>query len=358
MGPLASVPRPPLLRLWEVPASTDPVWRAACRAEAGGHGQGAAGTVLWGMEKYYERSRLQKLYDRGKRMGVCFSAFRLEIQIYRGPRAFCMNHLATSPMWASCGIPAGSKFSDILVIVYTQPGLDWVSRSVPEVELDACVDDLGLGAEGTEDHVFRALVRGAAQLRRAVGEEFECTISLDTAAVVASSPALLARLRRALGPLAGEEAQAAVWLGVDHSAGKRRSHKRVAPMRRARMAAGRRRAAKLRRHRAVAGARVLKVVKGGLLPALTYDAPVHGVSTSELRRLRATEHAATAPRCAKTLLIVKCLLHGDLAGEAALGPALTWHRMVWEAAGGLVAPLASAGLPLRLLGLGGRGDET
>ena len=90
----------------------DVAWRCAARAEAAlGSREGKAATQLWDMRTYNERFDLRRLHIRGRRLQVHSALWRLETNLYRGPRRFTMGGLVTGPLFAKKGIPAGSKFS-------------------------------------------------------------------------------------------------------------------------------------------------------------------------------------------------------------------------------------------------------
>eukprot|EP00975_Prorocentrum_lima_P015343 3249629-Prorocentrum_lima.AAC.1 len=78
---------------------------------------------------------------------------------------------------------------------YTMQAFDGFCCAVSEVGLSTYVDDLIITAEGTEDHIAKAMVRGTEELACAIKDEFFGSVALDKATLVASTDKLAVKLR-------------------------------------------------------------------------------------------------------------------------------------------------------------------
>ena len=320
--------------------AVDPVWRNAARTEAklAADPKSAAGTVLWDAAKFFERFCLRRLYERGKRLGIDLWLLRMAINLYRGPRYFSMDGASTGPfLFSDSGLPAGCRFANIFVRVYTMEGLDGFVSMCPELTLDTFIDDLAFSAEGTESFVAGALVRGASHLKRIVQSGFRCSIAQSKAAVVSSSDIVVKKVRAALGEDAGPFCQHAAFLGVDYTAGRRRRHGAATTRRAMRFKEAKRRHRVLSRFTSF-GPRLNMLYRGGVLPAAEFGCEVNGVSNAELLQLQQWSVARLPPHCRGTSLTAKLLLHGDKTARAATAPLAQWQRAVWQAA---VAPASA-----------------
>eukprot|EP00975_Prorocentrum_lima_P045700 9563461-Prorocentrum_lima.AAC.1 len=66
-------------------------------------------------------------------VGVPAWLLRLEISFYRGRRFFfTLEGLVVTTGFASFGLPAGSRFADIMVAAYTMQAFDNFCKMVPE----------------------------------------------------------------------------------------------------------------------------------------------------------------------------------------------------------------------------------
>ena len=82
------------------------------------------------MKMYYESFNLKLLYNRGKALGIPVTIWRLEINIYTGPRRFILEDMVTDRVFAEFGIPAGSRFSNCCLVMHTLKGLGRVTVCV------------------------------------------------------------------------------------------------------------------------------------------------------------------------------------------------------------------------------------
>ena len=200
------------------------------------------------------------------------------------------------------------------------------------MQLDVYVDDITISVYGPDDStVFHLLILAAEDMARVIHDQLRCSIALSKAAVLASSDALLGRLRERLGTLAGNETVVAANLGIDFSAGRTDGSSRL-PRKKARLQQGALRKPRLASLRKLVGGRVASCVfAAGILPSMVYGVEVHGVDDREWKLLQSVATTGLVNSVAGRSMSATRLLKGDSTARAAFGPAAKWQQQVWRA---------------------------
>ena len=311
-------------------STVDCVWRQAVLAQtAVAKGEHSA-SVLWDISKFYENVSHEKLVDRAIRSGFPIALLRVAIQMYRAPRHLTFKGLTLGGLCPLHGVVAGCAAATTFVKIYTIEPLDSFLLRNPFAQLDVYIDDFHLGAQGTPHGIQSVLVEASEDLALVIQEEFECSISLEKAAVVASSDTTLRLVRRGLGEKAGVKTSTAKNLGVDFAAGRMTCRqRRMSLTRRKRIAKVVRRKQRLRRLVKVAKVRAQKIFTTGMRPAGTYGAAVTGIDNMELLRLRRAAVVSLPPYTGGSSRTAKLAIYGDPLAPETVAAMLRWAKEVW-----------------------------
>ena len=160
-------------------------------------------------------------------------------------------------------------------------------------------------------------------------------LAVAKAATVATSKALAASLRRALGADGGVAVESTIALCIDFSCGKKRAVAKGKSLgKRLNAVAARRRRLTMVAKVCKGTGGINKLVRGGIAPAALYGACVTGLSDAQLLRLRRTAAAGTVPRAQGRSLDVALQLSGlDLVARATGAQMVRWAKEVWNATG-------------------------
>ncbi len=328
----------------------DAVWRQAARAEAAVSTRRQAATVLWDLSSFFETVRRVPLWHRARRLGFPLVLLRVALNAYAAPRALSMNGALARPLVADDGVLAGcglamtltkifviESLDRVMVLLRPQPALPPPARDgdeVPDAIVDMYVDDIAATAEGTIAEVITKLSRAVEVLHHEIVDVLGCSIEAGKAAVVASSAALAARLKRQFGDLAGPSRvpdTSAANLGVDFAPGRPRTAHAASGRRRRRMHRLARKAARLARIRSIAGRRAKQIFITGPLAEATYGAAVNGLSGVEVQALRRAAACALTPRARGRSLSAVILLAGAPTWKGEVETVLQYARQVWTA---------------------------
>ena len=146
---------------------------------------------------------------------------------YAARRYLGLESIAMDCLFPEKGIAAGCGLATYWVQVYSYEPLQVWQGAHPKVGLSMFIDDLmGETADAEPHRVVGRLTAGAAALHDAIDHELECKVAMHKSALIASSDAVLARLKKAFGKYAGSARMYAPNLGVDFFAGRRRAHKK------------------------------------------------------------------------------------------------------------------------------------
>ncbi len=97
------------------------------------------------------------------------------------------------------------------------------------------------------------------------------------------------------------------------------------------MAKGLKRKARIKMSRKAIKDKTVRIVVTWVLPAMTYDAAIHGISDTNVLKIRRTAAVACAPCARNASLTTKLLLNGDPTAAAETAAAAQFARMAWWA---------------------------
>ena len=313
----------------------DAVWQQAIRAEAGrAQGLHAAG-VLWDGKKYYESFVLEDLRVRALAARIHPVVVKVQYNFWRGPRILRIGrHHSPRIFYARNGLPAGDIFNDVFVKAYAMAAFDRFVHRNPSVRLASYVDDDTINAVGTFDEVRRAIKAAASDLKQVFADDLKVQLALPKLCSVASSQALAEKVQKDLKELAGTVGRSAVNLGVDYAPAVARCTPFAGRKRRERYSLMQRRHCRIMRLRKAMTAgksRLGRLYMVGIRPAVSFGAPVNGLSDSELLKLRRTLVSPITPCHGGVSLSAKLALMGDPAWKQAVAPVVAWVSAVWIA---------------------------
>ena len=202
---------------------------------------------------------------------------------------------------AECGLPAGCMLNEIMVKLYCLDAFRKVAEFNRGVDFDFFVDDLAFSCVGHPVQVAMRLERAAINLKAAVKNELHCDIALDKVGVTATSVQSTRMLELLLGQLGTNyERVAPTSLGVTFNPGCRRDAQGKGCKRHKRLVEGMKRLKRIRwihsRLPRKKG-RMQRIVRQGLLPAMTYGSRVTGSSDREMNLLCSHCGACTTVAC-------------------------------------------------------------
>ncbi len=319
----------------------DAVWRQAARAEAAVAESQQSATLLWDMAAFFESIRRVPLWHRAMRLAFPTTIAAVAMNTYDSVRMLSMAGAVARPMLAADGVPAGCGYAMALTKAYCVHAFDRVAAAMMEMRpppsLGVYVDDVSVSAEGSLSKVVEVMGDASELLKEEIEEALSCRIEVDKAAVVASSWRLTQVLRAKFGRMAGPAGDgkashgAALNLGIDYAAGKRRSAHGPGAKRRARLKKLRNQTGRIARLRQIAGRRTPAIFVAGPLPAAVYGAAVNGLSDVEVMKVRRAAAHAYTPRAKGRSLRRLFLMMGVPTWKAEVEPFLQYHKEVWRA---------------------------
>ena len=291
--------------------------------------------ALRDMRKFYESVDLGLLRDRMESTGFPKVLARVLINLWRGPRAIKIRTaIDGTKHFARSGLPAGSTFADLAVMVYTAEGYDWLCAKWPLMQLTVYVDDHHVASTGSEEEVVATVVGATQDLEKIVVSRFRSSFAHDKSTHVATSNDIASRLNRLLCGGRGQHGTAVENLGIDFQVGARRASARGTCKRKQRMTRFRDRLRLVRRMRDKTSKgkdRVHGIARAGARPMASFGNGVVGFTDAELNIFR-RRMASTAAPTARCSLTAKLAAIGDPAGAEAVGPAVAWAAEVWRTA--------------------------
>ncbi len=308
----------------------DTLWRMAARQEEGTAGDDQAAIVAEDLAAFFETIDRERLMNEATAMGYPPALLRGAMAAYSSARMLTLQGRVAREVHPTEGVIAGCSLAMSLVKLFYVRELDQlVSRLPPTVTIDIHVDDVTLAGMGPPSRVIKDIARAHADLRRAI-DRLGCKCAPDKTAVTATTPRLASAVASAVG---AKEAAAStsVLLGIDATAGGKRSRLRARTKKGERLRAAMARKLRLKSlHRAI-GSRAAKVFRTGLLPAVAYDAPIWGVSDAEATRLRRMASVALSPKGKGRSAAMVQLWHGMPTAEAEIAPVVQYSKMIWKA---------------------------
>ncbi len=203
------------------------------------------------------------------------------------------------------------------------------------MRLSMYVDDVSIGAGGQPDEVVAAIGPAFHDLVAAFRTELFIDLAPAKGRTVASSGALARRLARVVGASGGHAVDAAVHLGIDAAAGKRRAVWGHGSSRDGRLRKAMGRTERVLRLRRAGGERAKRIASSGIRPQAAYGAEVHGVSNAELRTVRAKLLRVVGPSGSGHSSTLLQMVVGDPAHDIAVAPILRWAAEVWASVTGV-----------------------
>ena len=313
-------------------SAVEAVWRQCLRAEeaqAKGH---HSASLAWDLREYYEHVDRGDLNRRAAETGFPPQLVRTSTQMYAASRVVTLAGAACKVGFAIKGVVAGCGLATTHIQYYSLPPLDGFTERNPRSLLQVFIDDYLLQCiHASARVVHETLLAAAKDLVNVIEEELGCTVHTGKAATIASSPALLAKLRRSLGALAGPACNQATNLGITVASGRSRGSFWKGSVQRARHQAGKRRAARTLRLRKAIGTKTASILRTGTSPAMTYGAQVYGLSGGEDRTSRIIMASAFFPLSGGVSLDAATALLDDTSWRGTAAPIVQWAAEVWRA---------------------------
>ncbi len=100
----------------------DTTWRQAVRQESALAEGGAAASLLWDLEAFFEKVDRRVLMRRAKESGFPLTVLRLSLAAYSTPRVLALGGGISRELWAKLGVGAGCGLACTYVKIYaTEP---------------------------------------------------------------------------------------------------------------------------------------------------------------------------------------------------------------------------------------------
>ena len=168
---------------------------------------------------FYQEGRFRKLV---KAMNMHLPTIRAAVSMYYRRRVVTLDKHAKHIGHAQRGLPAGCALVTTMIQAYVMVGMDtllatWELRFSIKIWMTIYIDDFVLTAHAKqEEPLLHTVKRATTELKDLIENDLECTISRPKAQTVASSAAVLTKLKQAMGDLAGPRGQiTACNLGID-----------------------------------------------------------------------------------------------------------------------------------------------
>ena len=305
------------------------VWRASLAGEFARATRKSAASALIDLEKAFERIFFSWLCQAAVKYKFPLRLLRGLLSLYAGPRCVIVDGVATSVVRAVMhGVIAGCAHATALMRLALLESLDTTQKEWPLVQLTVVVDDTQVQAVGPE-RLVEQVVQGAA--RTFCDHARSCArlvVHPGKLNVVASATPLQQAIQRAVGAKASK-AVSVRNLGVDFSGGRQCTRKQVQERR---MQKAKKKLPFLKRLRQ-AGARVDRLVRTGLIPAMVWGCEVNGLSARCLLKARRMARAAarSATRGRSLDLSLALLPKGtDPADRGMTASILTWKAALLD----------------------------
>eukprot|EP00972_Heterocapsa_arctica_P074331 10970455-Heterocapsa_arctica.AAC.1 len=108
---------------------------------------------------------------------------RVSLAAYTGPRYLSMDNMVALALFASNGIIAECSLATTYVRIYCIRPFDKFVYYCPNVDFDAYIDDLTVGATGTKHQVQSSVIEGGSFLYKVVVDDLVCKIAMDKPAL-------------------------------------------------------------------------------------------------------------------------------------------------------------------------------
>ncbi len=310
--------------------SLDTLWRMAARQEAGTAEGDQAAVVAEDLAAFFETVSRDRLMAEAAALGYPPALLRGALAAYSSARMLTLHGRVAREVHPTVGVIAGCSLAMSLTKLLYLRELDGVAaRLPPTLALDIHVDDVTISGIGPPHVVARDIVKAHGDLREAM-ERLGCRFADAKTSITATTRRLASQVASRLG-VEGGISSASCILGVDSTAGGRRSRLRVGSKKGARLKAAMARRKRLDNLRRAVGSRASKVFRTGILPAAAYDSPIWGVSDAEVARMRRLAAVALSPRGRGRSLAMLHLWHGLPTAAVEVAPVIHFSKMVWRA---------------------------
>ncbi len=308
----------------------DTLWRMGVRQEAGTAQGDQAAVIADDLAAFFETVDRERLMIEAEALGYPRALLRGALAAYSSARMLTMQGRVAREIHPTVGVVAGCSLAMSLTKLFYLRALDnFAAQLPPTIALDVHVDDITLSAIGPPHAIINDIVAARNSLARVMAD-LGCRFAADKTAITATTRRLATAVAAALG-MATAVTSTPCLLGVDNVAGARRSRLRGQSKKAARLKAALARRSRLGHLRRTLGTKVGRVFRTGILPAAAYDAPVWGVSDTEVTRLRRLAAVAMSPRARGRSLTMTHIWHGLPTAEVEVSPVLQYSKMVWLA---------------------------
>ncbi len=309
----------------------DAVFRQAMRQESSAASGDVAITVLEDMEAFYETLCRNGLASEADTLGFPTCILRASLSMYAAPRMVSMGQFVAKETYARRGIIAGCGFATTLTKISYIRRFDRLVKEIPDVsKLDVYIDDVAITTQGPRRKAVAEAIKAHECLRRALYEGDGLKLAPQKASVVASDRAAGKFVATAVGR-EGAEAECAANLGVDVTAGGRRSRIGRNSKWRTRGRIGVGRGRKLWSLSKTIGRKALRIFTTGVAPAMCHGAQVWGLSDVEARRARQVAAETMRPRSRCRSLTAVQLINDMPTAMWETAVAVEYSRVVWRA---------------------------
>ncbi len=182
------------------------------------------------------------------------------------------------------------------------------------------MDDVTISGIGPPQVIAQEVAAAHDDLRQ-VMERIGCTFAKDKTSITATTRNLAANVAHRLG-ITGAVTSASCILGLDVTGGGRRARLRNKSKKAGRLRQALARRARLKGLHKAVGSRAIKVFRSGVMPSAAYDAPVWGISDSEVTKLRRLAAVTMSPRARGRSLAMTHLWHGLPTADVEVAPVL------------------------------------
>ena len=198
------------------------------------------------------------------------------------------------------------------------------------------VDDWQVQAMGDEFQVSTRLTEAAVDLVSLVEDKLKCSLADHKAKVVGTCESKLGRIRRALGPRAGELPDCSEpLLGVDYMGGRPRKLAGRMSKRWHRITAQQKMANKVGKLKKILHERAVGIYRAGPMAAAQYGANVWGTDDQEMWAMHTQALATMSPTASGRSRPPTLLLSRDPTWRPAVEPIMQWVTIIWKLANDL-----------------------
>ncbi len=310
----------------------DAVYRQALKQEAGIANGLESIVILDDLEAFYESISRERLLTEARALGFPVSIVRASLAAYVGPRMLTMEGKAAKELYPKKGLVAGCSFATTFVNMFYLRNFDELAKTFePGIQLELYIDDIAISAEAAGDSIASKVIGARESMVKCVTEDLGCTIAPGKSCLVASSAKAARNIATHLG-LEHAIKRSAPNLGIDATAGGKRSRLVMGSRRRARFRKGEGRRIRLRAVAKILGNKTVKLFVAGIAPEVNFGAEVWGVSDAEAVRLRRMAAAALKPRSrCRSLTLLHILYDAPTAGEE-IRTVIHYAKQIWRAA--------------------------